>query len=359
MEPIMKKSGKSDASEVLSRDRTTEIEELTQKIFGTKPDRVAFPGGKHRSAFVADVKGALYVLAKRDNEQDAQFEAIVLNALSPTGYVPEFVAREGRWLVQQCIPGQRLPVLLDGVSGDATRKTMLASALDALVAIRNEAHSVGLQHRMPRLGVTPGWIDDRINEAHVISGLLEIRPPDLDVEKMRKVLTVKHQDFIKWDARPGNALVHEGRMIWFDWEDCGRRFALDDLVCLLFDEWSTVSSTAEAELVENYLDSFRGHMPQEKAFHYLAVAGLVQTGYRLRLAIKYRQRDGDWWDRKKCLMGDKVGVTPQEVGRLCERGLRWSGETEILAPYKDWIHRLCESLEIDFERPKGTQQSAA
>ena len=335
------------SADEIEDERIREVEALTQKVFGQKPKRVAFPGGTHRAAFIADIGGDLFVLAKRESVEDAQLEAIVLKCLSKTGHVPEFVARQERWLVQQCVPGQRLPILLDEAEPGAPRQAMLGDALEALAIIHDAALDEGLQHRVPRVGIRPGWIDDRIEEMHLTSKILEIGEAKIDQPAIKKILDVKHRDFIKWDARPGNALVYEGRHYWFDWEDCGRRNALDDLACLFCDEWSMITAQAEDALIDRFLPRFARSMSLDRAHDYLMVAGLVQTTHRLRLAVKYHHQDHRWWSRSKCLQGDKVGVTAQEVGRLCERGTRWAVRHELLSSYVEWLQRVADVLDVD------------
>ena len=49
-------------------------------------------------------------------------------------------------------------------------------------------------------------------------------PPELDEPSLIALLRVKTPAFIKWDARPGNAIVNKnGTITWFDWEHCGCR----------------------------------------------------------------------------------------------------------------------------------------
>ncbi|MGI9354800.1 MAG: hypothetical protein ACR2PF_06535 [Rhizobiaceae bacterium] len=347
------------STDAIGDNRVREVEALTHKVFGQKPRRVAFPGGTHRAAFIADIGGDLFVLAKRESVEDAQLEAIVLKCLSKTRHVPDFIARQERWLVQQCVPGQRLPILLDEAETGAPRRELLGDALEALAIIHEAAHDEGLQHRVPRVGIRPGWIEDRIGEMHRTSRILEIGEAKIDQTAIYKMLDVKHRDFIKWDARPGNALVHEGRHYWFDWEDCGRRNALDDLACLFCDEWSMITAQAEDELTERFLPRFARSMPSDRAYDYLMVAGLVQTTYRLRLAVKYHHRDNEWWSRSKCLKGDKVGVTAQEVGRLCERGIRWASRHEMLTPYIEWLQRVADVLEVNLSADVNKHKDAA
>ena len=48
-----------------------EIEEISKSVFDVAPTRIAFPGGKSRSAMVVEIDQGYYVLAKRDNSPSA------------------------------------------------------------------------------------------------------------------------------------------------------------------------------------------------------------------------------------------------------------------------------------------------
>jgi len=296
---VQTKQASDRGPDFLNDKRADEIESLTRRIFDTTPTRVAFPGGKSRSVFMAEIDGKTYAFAKRGNKYDAKVESIVLKALSPSGLVPAFIARNGKWVVQQCLFGKRLPILLDENENSTERTLMVAQALDGLVEIQRLAHQARLQTKVPRLGVVDNWIENRIGYVDKISGLLDINAPQLNRKAIKIMFDVRQSDFVKWDARPGNALVEDGHYRWFDWEDCGKRCSMDDLVCLLSDEWTNVESKDEAKL-------------------------------------EYRTRDGKWWDRDQCLKGDKVGVTAREVTRLCDRMIDWSQNLEMLKPYADW-----------------------
>ncbi|MEM7299914.1 MAG: hypothetical protein AAF468_02430 [Pseudomonadota bacterium] len=334
------------SSDFVQGDKIAEIERLTRDVFDATPNRVAFPGGAHRSAFIVDIADGLYVIAQRENANDAQLEGIVLKTLSPTGHVPEFVAHRGAWLIQQCVPGQRLPILIDEAVTSEQRLTLATQALDALATICEAAHSASLQHRTPRLGVRPGWLQDRIMLPGSVSRRLDIAPPEIDPREIHKVMDVKHRHFIKWDSRPGNALFQDGRMVWFDWEDAGRRHAIDDLVCFFADEWLQLDIDDEDRLIDHMLERFAPNQKPDSAMHYFHVAGLVQIGFRLQLAVKYWSRESEWWDRQMCLSGDKVGVTPEEVTRLVRRGLRWSDRQQMLKGYQPWLRNIAAKLDL-------------
>ncbi len=324
------------SSEVFDENESEQVVSLSRKVFGRLPKRVAFPGGTSRSAFIADMGDQKYVFAKREDRHDAQIEGIVLKALADTGHVPELEALVDDWVVQTFIQGVRLPVLLDNLRDDDKRERNVSNALKALVVLHEKARSVGLHHRLPRLGTVPNWLWDRTGAAKKVSKSAGLTVPDLDREALCKAMDVKRDEFVKWDARPGNAMVTESGVVWFDWEDCGRSKALDDLAFVLCDEWSQLSAEAEARLVRSHLSAFNRSMSADQAQHYLRLFGVTHMLLRLRMATKLYHRDNHWWDRNHCLTGDKVGVTQTECARLVERLKRWSDgvpEWRGLAPW--------------------------
>ncbi|WP_162652838.1 hypothetical protein [Lentilitoribacter sp. Alg239-R112] len=340
----------TNAKDRLDEARIEEIERLTKDVFDQSPTRVAFPGGAHRAAFVAEISNELYVLAKREREADAQLEAIVLKTLSPCGHVPKFIARSGRWLIQECLSGARVPVTMNNQTKMSARVELLESSITSLLIIRDFAHQENLQHRVPKIGAKPDWLARRVGNMATISQKLDIPLPQIDPHFLQAAYQSKHQDFVKWDSRPGNALKYNDKIYWFDWEDCGRRNALDDFICLMMDEWTMIDFPNEEKLIEQYLPKFAGGMSTGQAYTYFPIASLIQIAFRLRLAIKYKMQEGKWWDREKCLAGDKVGVTPPEVTRLLNRAIRLTngsvGCNERIKDCRVWIDNIAKKLEL-------------
>ncbi|EFL89251.1 phosphotransferase [Ahrensia sp. R2A130] len=332
----MSATGKS-SSEVFSEERSDQVKRLSRKVFGRLPERVAFPGGTSRTAFIADMGDERCVFARRENSNDAQLEGIVLKALGSTGKVPQLRAVEDDWVVQQFVTGERLPVVMDRTENADERERLTADALDSLHALHEAARTVGLQHRVPRIGVADNWLWNRTGAAKRISVLAGIEAPALDRHRLVQFMNVKRDEFVKWDARPGNAMVTPSGSVWFDWEDCGRSKALDDLAFVICDEWSNLTVEAEQRLLNSYLPAFSGSMDRNRAHHYLRNFGITHMLLRLRLATKNYHRDDEWWDRDYCLAGDKVGVTAQEVSRLIDRLQRWSDGVEEWAPLTPWL----------------------
>lgn len=342
----MAKSKSSDASSFLKTARREEIEILCKRAFGRIPTRVAFPGGRSRSAFMAEIGDEQFVLAKRDSAGDAAIEGIVMKALSPTGLVPRVVRVVDEWVVQELVDGIRLPVFLDGLQDIGERKAILDKSLSALADLQEFAHAENLHHRVPRVGPDRDWSDGNLMRPRKIAEIVDIAPPLLDYGRLESLFKLNPRDFVKADARPGNALVCDDRIVWFDWEGCGRRHALDDLAFVLSDEWTAIDPETEDRLIERHLARFSRSRSQVEAFDYLMAFGVFHMMARMHRAIRYRYRDGEWWSREKCLHNDKIGVTPTEVGLMCDRARRWSLRFAPLHTLAPWCENLMEKLDL-------------
>lgn len=334
-------------SGVMKPERIEEIEQVTDRIFGARPTRVAIPGGKSRPVYIIEIEGRPYVVAKRGNKYDAKVEAAVLKGLTASELVPGFIGKHGRWIAQEFIPGKRLPVLIDEAKNEEDRKSLTELGLKSLLAVQHAADAARLRRSVPRLGIVKGWVEGRIQKVDEISEALTIDTPPLNRTAIAQIYDVSQTDFIKWDARPGNALVDGSNVRWFDWEDCGRRNRIDDLVCFMADEWTNLETDTEDALIKDFLPLFRRAQGAEWSQNYFYVAGCLQILYRLSLATNYFHRDGKWWDREYCLHGDKVGVTSQEVGRLTHRLARWSQRVEIMSPLGSWAQQVRSELKIE------------
>ena len=334
------------SSDVFDDDRTSQVAELSDKVFGRPPKRVAFPGGQSRSAFIADMGDAPYVFAKREDKDDAQLEGIVLRTLGDSRYVPKLKAVVENWVVQEFIPGGRLPMVLEAEADYSERERLVAGALESLIHIHETAHAKNLHHRVPKVGTVDKWLWNRTGAAKRISKALDIAPPELDREKLVERMDVKRDEFVKWDARPGNAMVTREGVLWFDWEDCGRSKALDDLAFVLCDEWMDVGVDGEWRLIDTYFPFFNRSLSPHQGRHYLRLFGVTHMVLRLRMAQKLYSRDDEWWDRDYCLKGDKIGVTPTEMARLVNRAKRWSDGVDELKPLPAWLDSLAGRLKL-------------
>ena len=175
---------------------------------------------------------------------------------------------------------------------------------------------------------------------------LRIAPPRLPVESLIDHLQVLRPQFIKWDARPGNAIARDdGEVAWIDWEHCGCRNRLDDMVWLLGDEYIPDWPDTEEKLIEAHLPAFANGLTASDARAYLFAFGTFHLCVRLDLIIS-KKKDEPWWDGDYCLDRDKVGVTLQSALGTCQRAARWAGNvplTEPMVPWfkdvSDWLHQ--------------------
>lgn len=343
----MAQNPKQTAGEAVGSKRKEEIEALCKNVFGTPPDRVAFPGGKGRSAFVANIGDDNFVLAKRADEGAAIIEGIVMKCLAKTGFAPQLVAVRGPWVVQECIPGVRVPIVIDQLESMSDREVIIDHSISALAILHDHAYEERLQHRVGKLGADEDWSFGHTGRPGRISEVLGIAPPSVDLKPLEKRFRNDHRDFIKGDARPGNAMVNDDQVAWFDWDGCGTRNALDDLVFILADEWCSLDVQSETRLLQKYLRRFTRGRSDAEAYDYVMAYGVFHMSARIRRAIRYRQRDGKWWNREMCLLGDKIGVTKSEVGRMCERSKRWAGEVAELKPMVPWFENVMDRLRIE------------
>lgn len=343
----MAEEQKQSGGEAVGPKRKEEIEALCKNVFGTPPDRVAFPGGKSRSAFIANIGDDNFVLAKRADEGAALIEGIVMKCLSKTGLAPGLVAVRGPWVVQECIEGERVPIVVDQLESMSEREAIIDQAMSSMMVLHNHAHEERLQHRVAKLGGKEDWSFGHTGRPMRIAEVLGIAPPDINLKQLEKKFRNDHRDFIKGDARPGNAMIDDDRVLWFDWDGCGTRNALDDLVFILADEWTALDAEAESRLLQKHLKSFARGRSDNEAYDYAMAYGVFHMAARIRRAIRYRQRDGKWWNRETCLLGDKIGVTKSEVGRMCERSMRWANEVTELKPMAPWFENVMGRLKIE------------
>lgn len=329
------------AVSVMKQERRQQITDLSNRVFGQSPERVAFPGGKSRPTFIADMGShGPFVFSKRENIEDAQAEGIVLKNLSHTSCVPMLKMVCNDWVVQQHIEGTRLPILLDRAENETERVILIGNALHDLVALHQEARSLTLQHRLPKLGVVKNWLKDRIDVVDRISELAGIQSPQIKKSEIFRILNVRHDEFSKWDSRPGNAMVTTSKTVWIDWEDCGRSKALNDLAVVLCDEWNGIGPESEEILIDKFLPKFNFSMSTDAANRYLHHFGIVHTLLRIRLAQKLYHRDGEWWDREYCLQGDKIGVTPTEMNKQLDRVAQWIQYCPEWKNLEQWVRAI-------------------
>jgi hypothetical protein len=192
------------------------------------------------------------------------------------------------------------------------------------------AEKAGLAKRVAPIGASAEWLTGLLATPGRVAAQLDLPDPGIGALITPEQLAPRQYSFVKWDARPGNALLveegaDEGGVGWVDWEHCGARDALDDLAWLLCDEYMPDDAGLESILLKRYLPLFalQSKRSPEDALVYLSRFGSLHSCMRLSLILKFKG-EGPWWNPEICERTDRVGVTAQGAQRLCKRGARWA-----------------------------------
>ncbi|MGI9508659.1 MAG: phosphotransferase [Geminicoccaceae bacterium] len=316
-----------------------------QGLLRTKIERTEFPGGKSRDACRLILEdGRVAYGTRRDSPRLATLEARVLKKLKAEGAsVPGVLAFNGLILIQENLGELRLSQAIDRASV-AEVQEMLSGALKSLAVVHRAGEAAGLDDNVPSIGKDMPWLLGLLNQPAVVAEELDLKQPALDLDALLEVVRVRRPRLIKWDARCGNAILKDdGTVAWFDWEHCGRRNRLDDLVWLLGDEYTPDLPEIEASLLQEHLPAFADDLSVDEARAYLGAFGSLHTCVRLVLILENKDGD-DWWDWNYCLERDKVGVTLKGAKRLCARGARWAAWNHLTEPLVTWFDEVAQRL---------------
>ena len=285
-------------------------------LIGIEPDRIEYPGGKSRCSVRAVGAAKSFVVTRRKHAAGAP--------------VPAVLAFDGEWLIQQDLGERRLSAAL-GAADVHCVGNWAARAAAGLLLCQRAAQKAALWQRVAPIGVTPEWLAELLSTPGRVARQLGVPDPDIGAVIRPAQLVPRQFSFVKWDARPGNALLFDNGAdddgaAWIDWEHCGARDALDDLAWLLCDEYMPDHVGLESALLKRYLPLFalQSKRSPEDALVYLSRFGSLHTCMRLFLVLKHKG-DGAWWNPQACERTDRIGVTAQAAHRLCARGARWSG----------------------------------
>lgn len=343
-----KDAGKKNARK--KKNRKSSRDNLTarcEKLLGKQVASMEFPGGESRRSFRLVLKNKDSVIASiRPTRQRARTECKVLSKLSARGaLVPRLIADDGkRLLIQEEIPGIRLSQALHEQGAEGVERS-LDAALTSLAAVQQAGSEAGFDTRLGSLGKSFKWLTGLLDRPAVIGNYLKVPAPRPFLTELEELLAARKPRFIKWDSRPGNAMVREdGTVYWFDWEHCGTRNRLDDVAWLLADEYVPDHPAVEERLIEKHIGNFADDLSIDEAKHYLSAYGVFHLSVRLGLICKYRVR-GDWWNHENCLAGDKVGVTWKSMLRVCRRGERWANRNPYTAPLASWFMAIADLFE--------------
>lgn len=300
--------------------------------FGRSPDKVDWPGGRSRRSFCVQYGQDRYVVSRRGGPGRAKLEATILGKLGGTGLTPNLVACSEEWVIQSWVDGERLAERLER----APSPSLVRQTAFSLAKLQAAGTDAGLDTIAPVIGTKEGWTDRFLGLPAVLAERCDLAIPEFDSPAIRKALASPPRSFVKWDARPGNALIQstDDRPVWIDWEHAGCRVTADDLAWLVCDEWFPDDPELETAAITGFRDAYRDRFDYDFE-HYLALFGCLHLTVRISLILG-SQRDTGWGDRTRLLALDRIGATPELLLRLARRGARWaarSPETEGLKSF--------------------------
>jgi len=341
-----KSSSKSRSSEKLSRKNA---HRRCEKVTGKKIVDVEYPGGRSRESWRVifdDNKSA--IATRRKNPLRANLELKVLKALSKhNAPSPKLIATtDWKLFIQEDLKGERLSKEIMHASEEKAER-LLDSALSGLSQAQKAASEELLDLQMPIIGAKKDWILELLERPYPIADFFEIPAPKLNMKALYHTLRVKHPRFVKWDSRPGNAVVNSnGTVAWYDWEHAGSRNRLDDMVWLLADEFVPDYPEMEARLLDKYLADFADHKSLEEAKTYLRIYGTFHMLIRFGLMLTYKNKDDkEWWDIDYCIKKDKIGITLECAQRTCLRAARWAQYSPLTEDLSPWLKEIALKLE--------------
>ncbi len=323
-------------------DSGSSVSTAVERVTGKRIIDMSFPGGTSRKTVRCLLDGGQTVMAtQRRTEARSKLEADTMWALTKAqAPAPLILGYEAGVLVQQDLGDLRLTQALAAATSDGARLQLLSRAINALDYCKNAISASSVSDRLPLKGDDPRWLRRFVGVSSNVSRLLKIEAPEINIEEMMARLTIRAPSVVKWDARPGNAIVDaDGDVYWIDWDYAGRRNSVDDLAWLLCDEYIDVSQVAEAILLRTHLADSVSRSQSEDVYGYLRTFGALHFCVRLELILEHRLKSVDWWDFDHCIASDKVGVTRECALRVCRRGVTWSGANWGTLPLCAWFEQ--------------------
>ena len=323
---------------------TDQIVAVCQRLLGKEPVDITYPGGRSRKSIRIDLGDRSAIVTRRSNSVKARREARVMAALHEHGApVPEVLAFDGMWMIQEDIGDRRLSQVMNE-GDDAAAALALDKGVESLALVQEAARASEPHKTVRLLGAKDDWVEKLTWTPDRVGKRVGLRGPELPRAELVHYLRARVGQLVKWDARPGNAMVREdGSVYWFDWEHCGRRNPPDDLAWLLGDEYTPDDAVLENTLLDRHVARFAGGFESpEEATRYMMTFGAFHMTVRLELIISHK--DEDWWDWDYVLQGDKIGVTEDAALRLCSRGARWAAANPLSEPLVGWYEEMAARI---------------
>jgi len=317
---------------------------ICQQLLGQKVSSIDFPGGTHRSSFRLTLENGSNVIASRRFDPSRSFyESLIMRRLEKhQAPIPRHFAYNGLVMIQENLSGIRLSdALLDAT--EEQYSLWMGNALASLIDIHNIGNREGLTHAVPIIGSEPDWLIALIDRTALLGSYMNIPCPEVPVKQIYNCLLLLKPSFIKWDARPGNAMLDsDGNIKWFDWEHCCARNPIDDMAWLLCDDAVPFYPEAENQLIDSYLSGFADGRNLDDALTYLQVFGTHHACVRLGKILD--DKGSDSWITYENRIEVEPGFQIKIAQRLCKRAAYWSKQNKMTYALKDWFEEIANTL---------------
>jgi len=341
-------------------DLEQDAQQACRELLNSRVERASYPTGLRTRSIRLHLKGQRSVIAtRRKTPARAKLEVRVLEELGARGaLVPKVLAFNGQLLFQEDLGSKRLSTALKRANR-AEGERLLDSAITSLAETQATAQAAGLERFVVTLGQREDWRRAFISHSQDLGRFLRSPAPDLPVGKLVERLRVSKPSFIKWDARPPNAIVMEGgKVAWIDWEHCGCRNRLDDLAWLFGDQTVPEWPDVEERLLDRHLPAFLDGMDPQDARDYLAVYGTFHMCIRLGKILNKQNRGGleDWAGVRSA--GEVAANALKDARKTSLRASRWAAKSPLTADLSPWLLEVAELFEPAARKPNGASTRA-
>ncbi|MGV6811238.1 MAG: hypothetical protein ACWA47_03255 [Brevirhabdus sp.] len=319
--------------------RVSDVVALAEKQFGRTVRKITAPGGRGRASARVHFDDLTVIATYRPEQRSRDMEQRLLEHFNGTDApVPRLLGRQGDVLFQQDLGNLRMPRALTDASQDQARD-IAAAGLTSLWRIKSIAEDLGIVDQLPVIAHSKDWALNYISAPLRLSRLLSVEPPELDHARVLSTLLPKPAAFVKWDARPGNAIVlGDGSVSWFDWEHYGRRGGYEDFPFLFGDEFWPLDAEASIEaFIETAPKDMHDQVPV------LVRLTALQAAQRLSL-INQRHNEKGWLEATVALGQDRVGTAPELVRNLARHGADWASRDPLVEPLANWFLEASNAL---------------
>lgn len=327
---------------------TDNLIQVCSEILGEQVTRLSFPGGLLRKSCRLHLSDKRTLIVSHRLPGRAMLEASILDKLtkyrsSSQALTPQLYAFNGLLLIQQDLPGQVLDSIIE--HSNESRFSQLANkTLDSLSQLHHDAEILELDSVVPPIGYSHEWMVKFLDRTAVIGGYTGIPTPFIQADQLFDLLVLFKPRFLKWDARPGNAmLLPDEHIVWFDWEHCAARNRLDDMAWFLCDDKIPDYPVAEDAIIRQHLMYFADGRSFDHAHDYLRLYGVLHMCVRLGRMLDMKGTHS-WQQLDQFLKREKPGTSLTQAQRLCTRASRWSAQMRGLTHLRDWFLQVGEYL---------------